>query len=134
MVKPKDAKRGARSGAKPANETVKDEVQILRVKSVADLKKLIEETPVLLLELSGEHCCWCRKLEESLKTVLPQLPDIKFVQIITDMGDELGKWREDQGCMGIPQIWLYKKGKKVDEIVGYKDSATLLKTFKQWLK
>ena len=98
-----------------ATKTCISPAKTLEISSFDELNLLIEksESP-LILDFYADWCPNCKQLNPIIEEKLSKDGKIKLLRINIDKNSEIA---EKFSITGIPHIFLYKNGKKVDDFV-----------------
>jgi thioredoxin 1 len=75
----------------------------------------IKEADVAVVDFNAEWCGPCKMLEPKFKVFAVEYPKAKFFSIDVDQAADVA---EREGIAAMPTINVYKKGIKVDQVVG----------------
>lgn len=82
----------------------------------------IESSDVVLVKFGADWCRPCRKLETELDHLQKALPEVSVVKLDVDRDKELTAY---YGVSAIPHLILFKHGKQVDQLKGYRTKQQL---------
>lgn len=89
--------------------------------------KVLNADKPVLLEFGAPWCGPCRLLEPVLEELAGEYQDrVDFYTVDVDQSPQLAM---DQSVMGVPTVMLFKDGKLVERMTGYKPRKALEKTF-----
>ena len=92
----------------------------------SNFKKEISKGKVLI-EAFGTWCSPCRQLAPIVEDLSNEINDIKFYKLDVDKSADIAQQYE---VMGIPTLILFKDGKEIKRIVGFKPKEELKKELK----
>ena len=105
--------------------------------SIDEYEKLIKEKGFNIMFIGRETCSWCTQFKDSIKTAM-ETENFIIYYIDTDkLGEEGFKrlYATDEYLTkeewGTPLTFIYKDGKRVGVIDGYKESADLIDVLKE---
>ena len=102
------------------NKTFSKENYSLSLKPTDDFKSIIEKSEVpVLVDFYAEWCPPCKKLTPILEETLMKNKNFILLKVNVDDNGDLA---QSHGVTGIPHLVLFKKGKKVNELVGLDES------------
>ncbi|HEY4259180.1 MAG TPA: thioredoxin family protein [Schlesneria sp.] len=82
----------------------------------------IESSDVVLVKFGADWCGPCRKLEAELDHLAEDSPEVSIVKLDVDRDRELTAY---YGVSAIPHLILFKHGKQVDQLKGYRTHEQL---------
>ena len=92
----------------------------INVTSMDELKTILDKSEVpVLLDFYADWCPHCKQLSPILEEQLMKHQNFKLVKINIDQHKQIAEKYE---VSGIPHIFLFKDGKKVDDFIGVKES------------
>ncbi len=98
--------------------------KIARIDGIASFKRQVEtaDGPVFV-KFYAPWCGWCRRLEPIVEKLATEYKDrMKFVKVDTDEQKKIAsRW----GVSGLPTMLIFKRGKRVERIAGYRDEKAL---------
>ena len=78
---------------------------------------------LVLVDFYGPWCGPCKRLMPTLEAVSDSMKgQVKIVKVNIDNSHELA---ENYKVKGVPTLILFKNGKEVDRLVGYRDQNTI---------
>lgn len=89
---------------------------------------LTKSHPIVLIDFYADWCAPCKEMSPMIDKITKDYKEkIKVVKIDTDKNNALVK---ELGISGIPQLYIYKNGKKTWSKTGLTDLATIEKELK----
>mgnify|MGYP001471212263 CR=1 FL=1 len=100
---------------------------LLKVASKDDFQKYVNDSKKLVLvDFWAEWCPPCKAMEPALESLSKKLDaDVDIVKVNIEESAENGALAQEHGVQGIPNMQLFKNGKKVDELIGMRPEKTL---------
>jgi thioredoxin len=94
------------------------------VKDAADFKKLVTEAKgVVLVDFHADWCGWCKRLKPILNKLVGEYRGkVAFVGVDTEKNKAL---KTEHGVKGLPTMIIFKDGKQVEKVVGFRKEAAL---------
>jgi thioredoxin len=111
----------------------KTKVVITEITGAESFKtRVLKAKGVVFVKFYADWCGWCHKFTPIVKKVAGELQGkLAFVQIDTDKhGAIAGKY----GVRGLPTSLVFKDGKMVEKVVGFRKEDALLKILKKHIK
>jgi thioredoxin 1 len=84
---------------------------------------------VALVDFWATWCGPCRMMAPVFERVSQKYPNIKFCKVNTDENMEKAA---EYGVSGIPCIIVFKDGKEVDRLIGFRDEASFDAAIKKY--
>ena len=81
----------------------------------------------VIVDYWASWCGPCRMLAPVFEELSNEIKDIKFIKLDVDDNSDVA---ESYGVMGIPTLILFKDGKEIKRIVGFKSKEDLKKELK----
>ncbi len=88
----------------------------------SSLAAQIESSDVVLVKFGADWCGPCRKLETELDRLAQDSPKVSVVKLDVDRDKELTAY---YGVSAIPHLILFKHGKQVSQLKGYRTQKQL---------
>lgn len=88
----------------------------------SSLAAQIESSDIVLVKFGADWCGPCRKLEAELDHLEKDSPKVSVVKLDVDRDRELAT---HYGVSAIPHLILFKHGKQVDQLKGYRTQQQL---------
>ncbi len=111
----------ARGGGKtaPAGKS-----KIHEITSEADFETRVTKAKgLVLVDFHADWCGWCKKLAPVLEKLAGEYKDkVAFVKVDTDKRKKIAR---KHGVRGLPTMIIFKAGKKVETVVGYRNEKAL---------
>ncbi|MDB5346393.1 MAG: thioredoxin [Schlesneria sp.] len=82
----------------------------------------IETSDIVLVKFGADWCGPCRKLETELDHLAQDSPEVSVVKLDVGRDRELAAY---YGVSAIPHLILFKHGKQVDQLKGYRTQQQL---------
>ena len=89
----------------------------LKITNVADFNKMLEKSPVTVVDFSARWCGPCKALAPQLVELSkePQLKKVHFVKIDVDDNQEIS---ELMNIQAMPTVFIFRETKQIEHIVG----------------
>lgn len=95
-------------------------VNSININSMDELNRQIEKSEdALILDFYADWCPNCKQLNPILDEKISKKHNIKLLRINIDQNKDIA---DKFSITGIPHIFLFKKGKKLDDFVGVKET------------
>ena len=88
-------------------------------------EKVLESKNVVLVDFWANWCPPCRMMAPILEKVAGDMDGVDVVKIDVEESPENQTLAAEHGVQGIPNMQIFKDGKKVDELVGMRPEAVL---------
>ena len=96
-------------------------------------EKVLNSDKLVLVDFWAEWCPPCRAMAPILDTVADDLADtLDIVKVDVEASIDNNSLSVEHGVRGIPNMQLFKNGKKIDEFVGMRSRSVLLDDLKQY--
>lgn len=82
----------------------------------------IESADVVLVKFGADWCGPCRQIEKELDRLVASSPDVSVVKLDVGRDRELAAY---YGVSSIPHVILFKHGKQVGQLKGYRSQEQL---------
>jgi thioredoxin 1 len=89
-----------------------------------NLKELIAQDKITIVDFWAEWCGPCRMLGPILDNIAKERPDIQVVKVDVDANSELST---EHGIRSIPAVYIFKNGEQINKFVGVKSKEEILK-------
>jgi len=96
-----------------------------------ELQQVLEQNEVVIVDAWAPWCLPCKMMGKVLEEYQTDRPEYKIVKINVDEND---KFAREYGILAIPTILIFKKGKLVGRIIGFKDKEDLDREIQQVLE
>lgn len=90
--------------------------------ATSTLTKTLQDNPKVVLDFYAEWCGPCKKLSPVLDKLAAKYPDVLFIKINVDEFENISS---DYSIKGIPALFFFKDGKRVEKTSGYKSESEL---------
>ena len=105
--------------------------QYKSIKNISELNKVINNNPNVIVDFSAKWCVACKEYEKntfSNPLVLRELQKYAFCRVdVTSKNKEESKLLERFHLVGPPAVLVFKNGKLVAKIIGYKPPKEFLR-------
>jgi thioredoxin 1 len=91
---------------------------------------LIAQYPIVIVDFYASWCGPCRNLGNAIQRIALQMSDVIFLKVDIERSHALFSNKSD-GSKSIPLLLLYKGGKKVKQVVGFKSEQELRSTIEE---
>lgn len=95
--------------------------------SSANFKEVIENNKVVLVDFYANWCAPCRMLGQVLEEIVETNPNLVVAKVNVD---EEGELAQAFNIRSIPQLYISKDGKIVQNISGYVGAEVILEAIK----
>jgi thioredoxin 1 len=89
-----------------------------------NLKELISQDKITIVDFWAEWCGPCKILGPILDKVAEERTDIQVVKVDVDSNSELSV---EYGIRSIPAVYIFKNGEEINKFVGAKSKEEILK-------
>ena len=97
---------------------------ILLEKSKSTFEELIDQDGLVLVEFFSNGCVYCRMIEQELRLIANNNPDITVVKVdVRRHGQLSGKYR----IGGLPTLVYFKNGQLIKKALGYVKAPVIQK-------
>jgi len=83
---------------------------------------LDEQKKTVLVDFSADWCGPCKMMEPILNQFSQDNPEVKIVKVDVDQAQALAM---EYGVMSIPTMYVFKKGKPTQQMMGVQDQKSL---------
>lgn len=100
-----------------------------------EFAKSTRENPKLaIVDFWAAWCPPCRMMAPVLESIAKDMDDqVDVVKVDVEASNDNQLLASEHGVMGIPNLQIYKAGKLIDELVGYRPKEVLLAELKKHL-
>ena len=100
---------------------------LVATKNAAEFKtNVVDNDKLVIVDFWAAWCPPCRMMAPVLEKIAHDMSDkVDVVKVDVEASDENQQLAAAHGVQGIPNLQIYKAGKLVDELVGYRPGDVL---------
>lgn len=96
--------------------------------------KAVDNSKVAIVDFWASWCPPCRMMAPILESIAKDMDDkVDVIKVDVEASADNQKLASDHGVQGIPNMQIYKGGKVVAELVGYRPKDALLTELNKYL-
>lgn len=102
----------------------------LKIGKDSNIDKLVNQTHISVVKFGASWCGPCKMLAPILEKLADEMADVTFIDVDVD-DEEASTIVEGANISSVPLTLIFKKGKVVNKILGFRPEEELVKEIKK---
>ncbi len=97
--------------------------------NLSEFNKIISSNNLVLVDFFAKWCMPCLMLAPIIETLAKKFEEVKFIKINIDSNQKLAS---DYEVSSIPCLIIFKKGKEIDRLIGFRSAEDIEKKLREY--
>ncbi len=97
--------------------------------NLSEFNKMISSKDLVVVDFFAEWCMPCLMLAPVIESLAKKFKEIKFIKINIDSNQKLARNYE---VSSIPCLIIFKEGKEIDRLIGFRSAEDIEKKIKEY--